>query len=361
MKPVPKVSIIVPMYNVERYLIACLETITAQTLHELEIILVNDGSPDRCGEIAERYAKEDQRITVIHKPNGGISTARNVGIRAASGEYIGFVDPDDWIRPQMFSKLYEAAIHSQADAAICAFYEWYEDSGQQIKVDYPFLKPAAEGETAVQEGVLLPLLSGQLHAFTWNKIYKTSILKSHDIQSPEDMPLMQDIVFNQNAVSYMSCVVYVDEPLYYFRRHSTSNTMKFRPDIFEALLRLMKEKELILDRLSLSQSSRLAVNEWFIRQTLKVIGMEYGKTNHLSYGERKTRIRRMMASEALQQALTFTSTGRNTFEDTLLYGIRTGNTTMVMIVSMIYNRLMSTGRSLKRSISVVKRSVTPQA
>ena len=97
-----RVSVIVPVYKVEPYLRECVESVMAQTLTDIEIILVDDGSPDNCGAICDEYAAKDTRITVIHKENGGLSDARNVGLDIATGEYIGFVDSDDWIYPKMY-------------------------------------------------------------------------------------------------------------------------------------------------------------------------------------------------------------------------------------------------------------------
>ena len=111
----PLFSVVVPMYNVEQFLPKCIDSLLAQTLSDIEVILVDDGSPDRCGEIAESYAKKDSRITVIHRMNGGLGPARNSGIVAAHGEYIGFVDGDDWVEPEMYETLYATASHSNAD------------------------------------------------------------------------------------------------------------------------------------------------------------------------------------------------------------------------------------------------------
>jgi len=115
MSSAQKFSIVVPMYNVEKFLPKCVESICSQTLEDIEIILVDDGSPDHCGEMAEEYAKEDSRICVVHRVNGGLGPARNSGIEVARGEYIGFVDSDDWVEPNMYERLYEAATASDAD------------------------------------------------------------------------------------------------------------------------------------------------------------------------------------------------------------------------------------------------------
>lgn len=115
MSEAPLLSVIVPMYNVEKFLPECVETIRNQTLHDIEIILVDDSSPDCCGEMAEEYASQDSRVRVVHRANGGLGPARNSGMEVACGEYIGFVDSDDWIEPDMYERLYEAAKANDAD------------------------------------------------------------------------------------------------------------------------------------------------------------------------------------------------------------------------------------------------------
>ena len=120
------VSIIVPVYKVEDYIRECLDSILAQTYPYFELILVDDGSPDNCGRICDDYAKGDNRIKVVHKVNGGISSARNAGLEVAKGEWIMHVDGDDWIEPDMLEKMYAVAEKSQADIVYCDFYLSYE-------------------------------------------------------------------------------------------------------------------------------------------------------------------------------------------------------------------------------------------
>ena len=115
----PQISVIVPIYNVEKYLAKCIDSIINQTLTNIEIILVNDGSTDNSRKIIDKYDKKDSRIKVIHKKNGGQGSARNAGLDIAKGEYIGFVDSDDWIDSNMYENLYNAAISNNADIVVC--------------------------------------------------------------------------------------------------------------------------------------------------------------------------------------------------------------------------------------------------
>ena len=123
----PKISVIVPVYKVEPYLRKCLDSIAGQTYQNLEIILVDDGSPDSCGSICDEYAVQDKRVRVIHKENGGVSSARNAGLAAATGDWIGWVDSDDWIEPDLYSYMLEKVREYGADIAVCSRTEVYPD------------------------------------------------------------------------------------------------------------------------------------------------------------------------------------------------------------------------------------------
>ena len=115
----PLISVIVPVYKAEPYLDKCVNSIRNQTYKNLEIILVNDGSPDRCGEMCDAYAKADSRIRVFHKENGGQSSARNLGLDHMTGEYVGFVDSDDWIEPDMYQRLYDRMVETESQISVC--------------------------------------------------------------------------------------------------------------------------------------------------------------------------------------------------------------------------------------------------
>ena len=126
-----KVSIVVPIYNVEKYLKQCIESIINQTLQDIEIILVDDGSPDNCPQICDEYAKKDSRIKVVHKKNGGLSSARNAGIEVATGDFIGFVDSDDYIELDMYEKMYNIAKENHVDFVVSDYYK-VSDKGKII-------------------------------------------------------------------------------------------------------------------------------------------------------------------------------------------------------------------------------------
>ena len=121
-----KLSIIVPIYKVEKFLPKCIDSILEQTYSEFELILVDDGSPDYCPQICDEYAQKDNRIIVIHQKNSGVSVARNIGLKKASGKYIGFVDPDDFVAPEMFEKMVQVMDDSNVELVVCG-YDYYNE------------------------------------------------------------------------------------------------------------------------------------------------------------------------------------------------------------------------------------------
>ena len=167
------ISVIVPIYNVEKYLNRCVDSILNQTFNDFECILVDDGSPDNCGEICDDYAKKDKRIRVIHKENGGLSDARNAGIEIAKGEYLSFIDSDDWIHPQMLEILYYTAINNNVILSAC---DW-------CVADKEFDFCTIENpKVEVFNGLENLFTKCDVAVMTWNKLYHKSLFD--DIRFP---------------------------------------------------------------------------------------------------------------------------------------------------------------------------------
>ena len=242
-----KVSVIMSVYNTQKYIAAAIESLQKQTLPGMEFLLINDGSTDDSGQIMDEYAKDDPRIRVIHKTNGGLSHSRNFGVREAVGEYIGFCDPDDWFDPDMYRRFYDRAVETEADVVVCGFNEVYEDTGKTFAVEYPFLGDSVCVGEQVRQVYLANNIKGKLHSFAWNKLYRRSFLLERNITSPEEMHLMQDTVFAIRLFLAADRAAYLDCRPYYFRRHGGSNSMKYRPDIFEIACRIYRERMAALE------------------------------------------------------------------------------------------------------------------
>lgn len=209
------ISVIVPMYKVEKYLEKCIESIRNQTNSNLEIILVDDGSPDNCGRIADEYAKKDGRIKVVHKENGGISSARNAGLKIATGEYVIFVDSDDMISIKNCEILHDIAIKFEADIVMGKNIKTYEDEEGEIKFPSNFNvseeKIREERIISHEEAYTLMLTNDEVGNFAHTKLYKRELFSN--IEFPEgkvyeDAGTLYKVIHKANKIAYTDEIVY---------------------------------------------------------------------------------------------------------------------------------------------------------
>lgn len=208
----PLISVVVPVYNVEKYLRQCIDSILSQTYMNLEIILVDDGSRDSSGSICDEYAKIDNRIVVLHKPNGGLSSARNAGIDIAKGEYIGFVDSDDWIEHDMYERLFDSICESGADIAVCGLFREYRDRAVRCSVNG---NKVYRPDEAV--GKLLENSDFQDHA--WTKLYKKSLWS--EIRYPLGR-YYEDMLTTYKLFLQSYKIVLINQCLYHYRQRKGS-------------------------------------------------------------------------------------------------------------------------------------------
>ena len=205
------ISIIVPAYNVEAYLVRCVESILNQTHGNLEIILINDGSKDSSGMICDAFAEKDSRIHVIHQENKGVSAARNAGLDIASGDWIGFVDSDDWIEPDMFEKLLNAAVESGKLVAVCGFVK-YHLNGWKEKRACGYIPKVLGREQALEY-----MLSNKYYeGHVCNKLFKCSLVHDLKVRFDETVHACEDLLFSTQVFIGIDGVVYVDFLFYHY-------------------------------------------------------------------------------------------------------------------------------------------------
>lgn len=217
----PELSIIVPVYKVEAYLPRCLDSILAQTFKDFELILIDDGSPDRCGEIMEEYAKRDSRIVTIHQENQGISAARNAGLRIVRGQYIGFVDPDDWINAAMYERLVEVAEREQAELVCCNVQKTAESCSHSASLQRSIPIKMDRTELFSQMCARPRTING----WAVNKLFlRDKIVDLFD----ETLTICEDQDFTFRYCCNVSTAFYLNEALYYYfyREESLSNIKK---------------------------------------------------------------------------------------------------------------------------------------
>lgn len=209
----PKISVIVPVYNAEKYLRRCIDSILAQTFTDFELLLIDDGSKDKSGEICDEYAKKDNRIKVYHKANEGISATREYGISKANGEYIQFVDSDDWITNEMLELMYYKAMSLNADIVGCNFIEVYKDHNNVVRTYYQSSDEFVRAIISSDWGVL------------WKLLTKKELYIKNNIHFPIGINGGEDYFVCVKLFVFASKVISIDKALYYYNRMNESSLM----------------------------------------------------------------------------------------------------------------------------------------
>ena len=207
------ISIIIPVYNVEKYLERCIESVISQTYKNLEIILVDDGSTDSSGKLCDEFAQKDDRIKVIHKKNGGISDARNVGIEQVTGKYVGFADSDDYLEKDMIETLYNLSVKHDADISIVSYYEMYNN--KLISVRDSGKLEILDRVEAIRE----LLIDTKIQSYAWNKLFKRELFEGLEFPKGRNF---EDIATTLLLFEKSEKVVLLEKPKYYYLRRDNS-------------------------------------------------------------------------------------------------------------------------------------------
>lgn len=224
------VSAIIPVYNAEKFLVECIESLRNQTLSEIEMIFINDGSTDNSLEILERYKKIDNRITVINQKNSGPSVARNKGIKIAKGEYISFIDSDDWINKNMYQEMYQNAKQNNSDLVICDMK--LIGKNDELYIKGTTLNTCIYDKEKVEQHIYEELISNSQFNSAANKLYKAEIVKSHHITFDKEIYYAEDWLFNVNFLKRCTTVSYINKAFYYYRRGHESSSSTYKDDTF---------------------------------------------------------------------------------------------------------------------------------
>lgn len=243
----PKISVIVPVYNVEKYLCSCIDSILAQTFTDFELLLIDDGSRDKSGEICDEYANKDCRVKVFHKENGGVSSARNLGIDESKGEYLFFVDSDDIISSFYIEMFVNYVKKNDSVCVVCK----YTNRLSLLKNQIDSIKTKEMTSSEFLDEIWIS--EGKLDGYLWNKMFKRKILIDLNIRFDEKVSIWEDMLFVVEYFVNISTVVFVDAVLYYYRdtmnsavkQHGTSKKIE---KIFVCLKMLRLDNDSILYR-----------------------------------------------------------------------------------------------------------------
>lgn len=231
----PKISIIVPIYNVEKYIKKCLETIRKQTFTDFEVLLINDGTKDNSAVIAQKYCDTDKRFYLYNKKNGGISDARNYGLERAKGEYVVFIDSDDYIHKEYLEVLYKLCIENNADMSYCRFKYSYLNFGITLKMPIS----AKKGVISKKDALDMIIRDNYLHSYIWNKMFKKSLFTDNNIKYPN--MYFEDIATAAKLLMHSNKLAVTDQYLYYYVKHfgsimSTMNSKKINDYLLSILI-----------------------------------------------------------------------------------------------------------------------------
>lgn len=280
-----KISIIVPVYNCELFISRCLDSLINQDYKNLEIIVVNDGSLDNTKKIIEEYQISDDRVIVINKENSGVSDSRNVGVNRASGDYITFIDADDYLEDNIYTKIMKYIVDSDSDIGMFSYYEI--NNNNKKKVLFPWedkIKYFEKNEIAKN---FLPHMISKLKAennsimgAVWRAIIKSDIAKQHSFI--EDIPIAEDMLYLIDCLMDCSKIVAINECLYNYIRHDNSATTKYKPDFDKTNQKVHTELIKRLNEIGMTEEikKRYGLNR-FVMYTLTFSNIMRNKENSI--------------------------------------------------------------------------------
>lgn len=272
------VSVIVPVYNVEKYLRQCLNSLLEQTYKNIEVIMIDDGSKDSSGEICDEYAEKHKNFSVVHKENAGLGMARNTGLERINGEYVTFLDSDDYLENDCIEILYNTLLKQQVDMCKGGF-KRVIDSGKIIS-KRAYQNELFSGDDAKLE--LLPRMIGSspsqhdsVEMCVWGAIYKTDIIKKQNLQFPSERELIsEDLVFNIDYMQYADGACTIEKMGYNYRVNRKSLSTSYRPDRFEASKHFYLEMKKKLNELGYGKETMLRLDRMFFVYLRMCIGQE---------------------------------------------------------------------------------------
>lgn len=305
------VSVVVPIYNVEKYINQCIDSILSQDYVNLEIILVDDGSPDNCPKICDEYAKQDSRIKVIHKENGGAGLARCFGIEQAKGEYIMTIDGDDWIDKTTISTAVSKAVETNADCVLFSYTKEYPNSSI---ITHVFDSDKSFIDNEAQEKIyrrLFGLVGNELiHPEKqenigpcWMKLYKREIARKGKCFDTKVIGSSEDTLFNIYALENAKRIEYINEPFYHYRKNPTSITSSYKPNFVSQWNTLFDILEEIIKEKNLGREYAQALNNKIALSVMLGIGFNELENKGNGFFAKKKIIKKYLSTERYKKAI----------------------------------------------------------
>lgn len=340
-----KISVIMPVYKVEDYVGKAIESIQAQTLSDWELFAVDDGSPDRSGEICDEYAAKDSRIKVIHQSNAGAPAARNNAIDKAVGKYFYFMDSDDWAEPTMLQDMYEIAEINDRQLVVAGYYidTFYNDTEKYTQEQF-FDTKIFESQQDFRENAH-KLFDRNLLYTPWNKLFLASYIKENKLYFPNTF--WDDFPFNLSVVRDVERVAVTDKKYYHFiRKRAESETAKYRSDMYE---KREEENQWMRDLYEYWGINNAQTEEFLSRRYIeRIIGCVENVTNKnctLSAKEKKAEIAKMISAPAAKDAVN-KAVPNSLHMKVLLIPVKHNNVTLTYLFGRIISKVKSTNTKL---------------
>ena len=294
----PEISVIVPVYRAEDFLEKCVASLLGQTFSDLEVLLVDDGSPDNSGALCDQLARRDPRVRVFHKENGGVSSARNLGMAQAQGTYLAFADADDWLPPD--------ALEAGGDTAGGS--HWRVEVNGSQEQEPGALPPGVYGPAEIRQGIVDRLLGermgkpGQvLNGFVWRFLFSRCIVQGENITFAG--AYLEDELFLLEYFCHAQKLAMVAQPVYCYLQNPVSVTRRYLPDYMETFQAFMQAKEALAQRMGLGENLPLwRENSWW-SGLLIAIGNEFAATNPASLAEKRRRVKALCQLPPMARAI----------------------------------------------------------
>ena len=328
----PKVSVIIPVYNAEKFIERTVQSVLAQTDDDFELILVNDGSKDSSPEICNYFAEVDARVRVFHQENGGPGAARNKGIIEAQGRYLAYVDADDTVEPDWLERMVTLQTDSNTDLVCCGYNKVVTKDGHVRKrKSYKPQPQIYQSRNEIRENIERILYGGFFNSL-WNKLYLRQIIVEHEILMEDDLPFGEDFLFNLEYLVKSDTMHFADISCYNYAVHQDSITHRFRHDKYELLDRIDTRRREILHR---SDYDLDLVDRDRIRIVYSCFLDLFHKENSMNYAEKLAYIGRIVKLDKTQDVLDrYVAKGFS--ENLQVKVLKTGVPCVILCISVLF-------------------------
>ncbi|MBS3203743.1 glycosyltransferase family 2 protein [Turicibacter bilis] len=334
-----KVSVVMPVYNAQKYLKRSIESILNQTLKEIELILVNDGSKDHSIDICREYEQKDYRVKVVDKKNEGACIARNTGIQIAKGEYLQLVDADDYCELNMLEEQYALAKSTNAEVVMCGLkYDISLKNGQILYEEDHYQNAVLTGKQEIKE-VMMDIINNMLFNYTHNKLYNLNFLKENNLKFTEWLPIDQDTNFNIDVFKHLNHLTLTKKSYYhYIKTFEETIVNRYHPEKFkvrtyryERLIDMFKEFGIY------TEENKKQLASIYIHQVIECFEMYFHEKCPLTPKEKKQQIKEILQIQTVQLPMTYVHQGKSRFTNLVLKSMKFNNSFFIYNLAKFKN------------------------